>query len=107
MATSYTFVSAGAVTTPVINSTKVIVIANVACYANINGTASTTSNVGPMVPANIKTSINMQGIGNYLSLIPTAGTAAITVTQVGTVAPSGVAVAFAGTGLTGNIFTNG
>ena len=89
MATSYTFVSAAAVTTPVITSTKVIVIANVACYANINGVASTTSNVAPLVPANIKTSINMQGIGNYLSLLSTNGTAAITVTQVGIVVPAG------------------
>ena len=89
MATSYTFVSASAVTTPAITSTKVIVIANVACYANINGTASTTSNAAPLVPANIKTSINMQGIGNYLSLLSTNGPAAITVTQVGVVVPSG------------------
>ena len=90
MATSYTFVSAAAVTTPAITSTKVIVIANVACYANINGTASSTSNAAPMIPANIKTSINMQGIGNYLSLLSTNGTAAITVTQVGVVATKGV-----------------
>ena len=89
MATSYTFVSASAVTTPVITSTKVIVIANVACYANINGAASTTSNTAPLVPSNIKTSINMQGIGNYLSLLSTNGTAAITVTQVGKVVPAG------------------
>jgi hypothetical protein len=89
MATSYTFVSGTAVTTPVINSTKVIVISNVACYANINGTATTTSNIGPMIPANMRTSVNMQGIGNYLSLLPTTGTAAITVTAVGTVKATG------------------
>lgn len=103
MATSYSFVSASAVTTPVINSTKVIVIANVACYANINGAATTTSNVA-MVPANIKTSINMQGIGNYLSLLATSGTAAIIVTQVGAVAASGIGGPLP---INGNTYTNG
>jgi hypothetical protein len=102
MAISYTYVSAAAVTTPAITSTKVIVVANVACYANINGTASTTSNVNAMIPAGYKTAINMQGINNTLSLLPTAGTAAITVTQVGVVAPSGVAGPIGG-----NIYTNG
>jgi hypothetical protein len=104
MATSYSFVSASAVTTPVINSTKVIVIANVACYANINGVATTTSNAAPMIPANIKTSINMQGIGNYLSLLSTNGTAAITVTQVGAVAASGIGGPLP---INGNTYTNG
>jgi hypothetical protein len=103
MAYSYTYTSATAITTPAINSTKVIVVANVACYANINGTATPSSSVTTLVPANVRTTINMMGIGNTLSLLPAGGTAAMTVTQVGNVAPSGVAGPVTG----GNTYTNG
>jgi hypothetical protein len=106
MAYSYTYNSATAITTPAINSTKVIVVANVACYANINGTATSSSAVTTLIPANLRTSVNMMGIGNTLSLLPVSGTAAITVTQVGNVAPSGTATAVAG-GSAGNTYTNG
>lgn len=91
MSYSYTFVSSTAITTPVINSTKVIVVANVACYANINGPAGQNSNVTTIIPAGVRSAVNMLGIGNTLSLLPTAGTAAMSVTQVGNVAPSGTA----------------
>jgi hypothetical protein len=84
MAYTQTFNSASAVTTAPIGSTKVVVFSNVACYANINGTAVSTSTF-PLVVANRKIDINMGGIGNTLSLLPVAGTAAITVTQVGNV----------------------
>lgn len=92
MAYTLTYNTATAVTTPAINSTKVTIIANVACYANINGTA-TSSSTFPIVAANRKTDFNMQGLGNTLSLLPVSGTAAITVTQVGNVAASGIAIA--------------
>jgi hypothetical protein len=91
MAYTLTYNSASAVTTAAINSTKVTIFSNVACYANINGTA-TSSSTFPLVAANRKTDFNMQGLGNTLSLLPVAGTAAITVTQVGNVALSGVAI---------------
>ena len=103
MAYSQSFVSSVGVTTLPINSTKVIVVANVACFANINGSASVTSNVTTLIPAMVRTSVNMMGINNTLSLLPTAGTAAITVTQVGNVAASGVAGPTTG----GNVYTNG
>lgn len=92
MAYTLTYNTATQVTTPAINSTKVTIISNVACYANINGTA-TSSSTFPLVAANRKTDFNMQGLGNTLSLLPVAGTAAITVTQVGNVAASGMSIA--------------
>lgn len=103
MSYSYTYNSATAVTTPAINSTKVIVVSNVSCYYNINGSATSTSNAGTLIPANVRTSVNMMGVGNTISILPTAGTAAITVTQVGNVALSGTA----GPAFGGNIYTNG
>jgi len=103
MAYSYTFVSGSAVTTPTINSTKVIIVSNVALVANINGAASLTSNVSTIIPLNYRTSFNMQGTGNYLSLLPTSGVAAISVTQVGNVAPSGTAPAVANNSFQANV----
>jgi len=103
MAYSQTFVSAVGITSLPINSTKVIVVSNVACYANINGSASVTSNTNSLIPAGLRTSVNMQGIGNTLSLLPTAGTAAITITQVGNVAASGTV----GPAFGGNTYLNG
>ena len=102
MAYTLTFNSSSAVTTPAVNSTKVTVFSNVACYTNINGTATTSSPI--TVLPNRKNDINMQGLGNTLSLLPVGGaTAAITITQTGNVAPSGVAGPITG----GNIYTNG
>ena len=102
MAYTLTFNSSSAVTTPAVNSTKVTVFSNVACYSNINGTATTSSPI--TVLPNRKNDINMQGLGNTLSLLPVGGaTAAITITQTGNVAASGVAGPTTG----GNIYTNG
>jgi hypothetical protein len=106
MSYTLTYNSATAVTTAAINSTKVTVFANVACYANINGSATTSSPIS--VLPNRKNDINMQGLGNTLSLLPVGGaTAAITITQVGNVAASGTATAIAGGATTGNVYTNG
>lgn len=102
MAYTQTFNTATAVTVGPVNSTKVIVFSNVACYANINGVAVSTSTF-PLIQPNRKNDFNMQGIGNTLSLLPVAGTAAITVTQVGNVALSGTA----GPAFGGNTYTNG
>jgi len=103
MAYSQTYNSATAITTPAINSTKVIVYSNVACYANINGTA-VSSSAYPLIVPNRKNDFNMQGLGNTLSLLPVGGaTAAITIVQVGNVAASGIAGPTTG----GNIYTNG
>ena len=103
MTISYSYSSTTAITTPPITTTKVVVVASAACWANINGAATATSNAFPLIPAGIKTSINMQGINNTLSLLPAAGaTTYITVTQVGNVAASGIAGP-----LTGNVYTNG
>ncbi len=102
---TYTFNSATAVTTPPVNSTKVTVMANVACYANVGGVAVSTDPI--LVVPNRKNDINMEGLGKTLSLLPVGGaTAAITVVQVGNVAASGTATAVAGGGV-GNIYTNG
>jgi hypothetical protein len=91
MAYTLTYNSATAVTTPALNSTKAIVYANVACYVNINGTATTTSTY-PLIVPNRKNDVNLGGLGRTLSLLPVGGaTAAITVTQVGNVALSGTA----------------
>ena len=91
MAYTQTFVTATAVTTGNINSTKVTVVSNVACFVGINATATSATNF-PMVAANRPTSINMLGRGNTLSLLPSAGTAAISVTHIGNVAVSGTVV---------------
>lgn len=86
-----TYNTSTAITTPAVNSTKVIVFANVACYSNIGGTAVSTDPI--TVLPNRKNDINMKGLGNTLSLLPVGGAAAaITVTQVGNVSPSGTAV---------------
>jgi hypothetical protein len=103
MAYTQTFNSATAVTTAPINSTKVIVFANVACYANINGSATTTSTF-PLIEPNRKNDFNMCGIGNTLSLLPVGGaTAAITVTQVGNVAASGQSLPVANNSTQANV----
>jgi hypothetical protein len=69
-----------------INSTKVKVVANAACVYAINAAATLTSNVGPMIPANFPTYINMGDIGKTLSILPVAGgSTAITATECGTV----------------------
>jgi hypothetical protein len=75
----------------VINSTKIEVVANAACVYAINAPATLTSNVGPMIPANLPTYINMTGIGNRISVLPVAGgSTTITVTECGTVYQSAV-----------------
>ncbi len=103
MAYTLTYNTATAITTPVINSTKVTVFANVACYANINGVAVTTSTF-PLILPNRKNDFNMQGIGNTLSLLPVGGVAAaITIVQTGNVAASGTVGPASG----GNIYVNG
>jgi hypothetical protein len=104
MAYTQTFNSASSVTTTVINSTKATVFSNVAVYCAIGGTVTNTS---PILPANRKNDVNMQGLGNTLTLLPVGGaTAAITVTQVGNVFVSGTATAVAGGG-SSNTYTNG
>ena len=92
---SYTVVTstavnvAGASTT--INSTKVKVVANNTCVYAINAPATLTSNVGPMIPQNTAVYINMNGIGNKISILPTAGSnTVITVTECGAVYQSAV-----------------
>jgi hypothetical protein len=84
---SYTVVtSTAANVSSVINTTKVKVVANAACVYAINAAATLTSNVGPMIPANFPTYINMGGIGNKLSVLPVAGASTtITATECGTV----------------------
>jgi len=104
MATSYTFVTTTAANTAVITSTRVKVVANNACYYAISNLASITSNVGPMIPANVPKDVNMQGLGNFLSVAPVGGVVtSITVTVIGGVAPSGTVGPASG----GNIWVNG
>ena len=109
MAYTLTYNTSTAITTPQINSTKVTVFSNVACYANINGSA-TQSNPVSVLP-NRKNDINMQGLFNTLSLLPVGGaSAAITITQVGNVAASGYVNDFAAgntTAKTANVYTAG
>lgn len=92
---SYTVVTATAVNvagaSTNINSTKVKVVANAACVYAINAPATLTANAGALIPANFPTYINMQGIGNKISVLPVSGVAtAVTVTEVGTVYQSSV-----------------
>jgi hypothetical protein len=84
---SYTVVTATAANvSSAINSTKVKVVANTACVYAINAPATLTANVGPMIPANFPTYINMGGIGNKLSVLPVSGASTtITATECGTV----------------------
>lgn len=87
---SYTVVTATAVNvagaSTNINSTKVKVVANAACVYAINAPATLTANAGALIPANFPTYINMQGIGNKISVLPVSGVAtAVTVTECGTV----------------------
>jgi hypothetical protein len=109
MSYTLTYNTSTVITTPAINSTKVTVFSNVACYSNINGSATTSSPI--TVLPNRKNDINMQGLFNTLSLLPVGGaTAAITITQVGNVAASGYVNAFANgnvTATTGNVYTAG
>jgi hypothetical protein len=108
MAYTQTFNTTTSQTTTVINSTKATVFSNVAVYCAVGGSVSTSS---PILPGNRKNDVNMQGLGNTLSLLPVGGVAAaITVTQVGNVAPSGTVTAFAAgnlTATTGNVYTAG
>lgn len=84
---SYTIVtSTAANVSGAINSTKVKVVANAACVYAIDAPATLTANVGPMIPANFPTYVNMGGIGKTLSVLPVAGgSTTITVTECGTV----------------------
>ena len=91
MATSYTFVTYSAANTAPILSNRVRVVANNSCYYAINTIASPTANAGPMIAQLRPTDINMQGVGNFISIVPASNTlTAITVTQLGgtNVAPS-------------------
>ena len=92
---SYTIVTATAANVAgngnTLNSTKIKVVANAACVYAINAPATLTANVGPMIPANFPTYINMGGIGKTLSILPVAGgNTAITATECGTVYQSSV-----------------
>ena len=60
MAYTLTYNTTTAITTPVINSTKVVIFANVACYSNINGTA-TSSSTYPIIEPNTNA-----GLGQHL-----------------------------------------
>lgn len=83
---SYTFVTTTFANVTIANSTKVKVVSNVACYYNINANASVTANAGPMIAANRPTDIIMGGLSKILSVGPINGSsAAITVTEIGTV----------------------
>lgn len=85
---SYTFVTTTFANVTISNSTRAKVVSNVACYYNINANASVTANAGPMIPANRPVDINLGNIGQVLSIAPVAGSAAFTVTEIGTVAQS-------------------
>lgn len=83
---TYTYsVTGTSANTAVLNSTKVRVVSNVACYYAINANASITSNVGPMIAANRPTDINMGGIGKVLGVATVNGSGVVTVTEIGTV----------------------
>lgn len=86
---SYTIVTATAANVAGsnnINSTKVKVMANNACYFAINQPATASANVGSLIVPNSPNYINMTGIGNKLSVLPTGGAStAITLTECGTV----------------------
>jgi hypothetical protein len=56
-----------------------------------------------LIPAGVRTSYNMQGVGNTLSLLPTSGTAVMSVTQVGNVALSGTAPAVTNNSFQANV----
>jgi hypothetical protein len=88
---SFTFVTTTFANVTIANSTKVKVVSNVACYYNINANASVTANAGPMIAANRPTDINMGGLSKVLSVGPVnGGSAAITVTEIGTVSSSAI-----------------
>lgn len=82
---SYTFVTTTFANVTIANSTKVKVVSNAACYYNINANASVTANAGPMIAANRPTDINMGGLNKVLSVAPVNGSAAFTITEIGTV----------------------
>lgn len=104
MSVSYTFITSTVANTAIIPSTRVKVVANNACYYSISGLASVTSNAGPLIPAQLPRDVNMQGLGNFLSVAPVGGVATtITVTVIGGVAPSGTVGPASG----GNIWING
>lgn len=72
--------------TAALNSTKVKVVANNACYYAINATANVTANAGPMIPANHPVSINLGGINKILAIASVNGTSTgVTITEIGAV----------------------
>lgn len=94
MATSQTIaVNGTAQQSSAIASTKVKVTASVPVFYTVgaNPVAAPSFANTRMIPANIPTSVNMEGVGNKMSLI-FAGTAGnVSITQIGNVAnpPSG------------------
>lgn len=91
MTTSYTFVTSSVANTVPISSTKVKVVANNSCYFAINTLAGPTANAGPMIAQLRSTDVNMQGVGNFLSIVPAGQTiTAITVTPIGTVSSASI-----------------
>jgi hypothetical protein len=92
MATSFTFVTSTVANTAPIQSTRVKVTANNTCYYAINTIASATANAGPAISSSRPSDVNMQGVGNFISIIPANGAVTeITVTQIGAVYASAVA----------------
>ena len=88
---TYTLVVTTSANTSPINSTKVKVVANNACFYAINKVANVTANSGPMIPANMPVSVNMGGINNVLNVASVNGSStAVTVTVIGEVFPSAV-----------------
>jgi len=73
----------------VINSTKIRVTANAAVHfaVGVNPTANTTS--CELIPPNVTRYINMEGLGNKISIIGSVQTAELSITRVGNVFPSG------------------
>jgi len=71
-----------------ITSTKVKVAASVPFYyaVGVDPTASPAFANTRMIPANVITSVNMEGVGNKISLIFAGTTGNVSVTTVGTVA---------------------
>lgn len=91
MTTSYTFVTSTVANTVPITSTRAKVIANNSCYFAINTLASATANAGPLIAQLRPTDVNMQGVGNFLSIVPAGGIiTSITVTPIGTVSPASI-----------------
>ena len=77
----------GAISTA-INSTKIRLESNVACYYSVGEAPLTFAANCEIIPSNTVRYINMEGTGNKINLVATSGVALVSIVACGTVDPT-------------------